>query len=263
MKRLTETQTLLIILAVIVIFVFLLTSNGSRSTGVEEDRFVTRGPGVGLIEIVGPIYDSRKWCGQLDQFRLNNQVKSIVVRVESPGGGVAASQELYEAIRRAREVKPVIVSMGGVAASGGYYCSLGADTIMANPGTTTGSIGVLIELPMFHELMDKIGVDAELIKSGEFKASGSPFRELTERERKYFQGYVDDAYEQFIETVAQERGLDLRDVRSVADGRVFTGKQAQDLGLVDLLGDFHAALELASRLGGLEGEPKSLNLPVS
>ncbi len=206
---------------------------------------------VGLVQIIGPIYDSRQWCEDIDHFRTDKSIHAIVVRIDSPGGGVAASQELYTCIRRARERKPVVVSMGGVAASGGYYAALGADTIVANPGTTTGSIGVIMELTRFGELLDKIGIEMESITSGEFKDAGAPYRDITRSEREYFQGYIDDAYEQFLEALITERGLEEEQARELANGRVYTGRQAQEFGLIDVLGDMHDAEQIAADMAGL------------
>ncbi|MBZ0264451.1 signal peptide peptidase SppA [bacterium] len=229
-------------------------ARGSFRGGLMEE-------GVGLVEILGPIYDSRKVVKQIDNFRTNDKVKALIVRVDSPGGGVAASQELYEAIKRCRHEKPVVVSMGSVAASGGYYCALGADTIVANAGTTTGSIGVIIELAQMKKLMDKIGVGSEVVKSGEFKDTGSPMRDLTPNERNYLQNYVNDAYEQFIQVVSEERHLDLDVVRKYADGRIFTGRQAFEYGLIDVLGDYYAAVQIAGNLCGLGDEPHIIKPP--
>ncbi|MDP8206439.1 MAG: signal peptide peptidase SppA [Candidatus Electryonea clarkiae] len=246
----------LIIIILIASMAFRQPSGGS---GIEMDMI--RGDRVGLVDIIGPIYDARRWCEQIDAFRLEEKVKAIVIRIDSPGGGVAASQELYSAISRARKAKPVIASLGSVAASGGYYAAIGADTIVANPGTTTGSIGVLMELTQFYELMEKIGIDAEMIKSGEYKDTGWPFRDLTAKDRKYLQNYVDDAYDQFTEAVALERNMEIEQVKKVADGRVFTGRQAHELGLIDLIGDQYEAIRIAGEISGLGEEPKIAKPP--
>lgn len=247
-----------VIFGMLVIFMLVIANSGSssRSKFADDDLSAYTGDCIGEIEIIGPIFDSRKWCKDIDKFRTKSNVKAILIRIDSPGGGIAASQELYEAIKRAREKKPVVVSMGGVAASGGYYAAIGADTIVANSGTTTGSIGVLIEITQFYDLMNKIGVKSELITSGEYKGAGNPFNKLTAKERAYFQSYIDDAYQQFIEAVAEERGLDLKSVKKYADGRVFTGRQAKEFGLVDELGDRYYAIQLASEMCGLGASPK-------
>ncbi len=257
-----DAITVVIIVVVVLIVVLVWTSSwNSASKSERYDYSYIHGDHVGLVNIYGPIYDSRRWCEQIDDFRQEDQVKAIVVRIDSPGGGVASSQELYTAIKRASESKPVIASLGGVATSGGYYAAVGADTIVANPGTTTGSIGVIMELTQFYELMDKIGVDAEIIKSGEYKDTGWPFRDITPKERKYLQAYIDDAFDQFINTIALEREMDLSEVKKIADGRVFTGRQAHELKLVDVLGDQYQAIRIAGEISGLGPEPEILKPP--
>ncbi|GBE29322.1 putative signal peptide peptidase SppA [bacterium BMS3Bbin04] len=222
--------------------------DGEAGVGLSPNR-------VGLIEVFGPIYNAQGWVDEIDDYRENSKIKAIVIRFDSPGGAVAASQELYEAMKRARLEKPVIASMGNVAASGAYYAALGADSIVANPGTTTGSIGVIMELMMMDELLSKLGLESEVVKSGEFKDAGSPTRPITMEERRYFQSYIDDAYAEFVDVVEQERGLDSLKVVEIADGRVFTGTQALEHGLVDILGDQYLATHLAAQMAGIEGEP--------
>jgi protease-4 len=179
-----------------------------------------------------------------------------VFRVESPGGGVAASQEIYEEVKKTRDAgRPVVVSMGSVAASGGYYVACGATRIVANPGTLTGSIGVIFQFMHFQQLMDKIGVDQTTIKTGKFKDSGSPFRKTTEEEKKYLSTVIGDVYEQFVDVVAEERGMDRKDVLKYADGRIFTGRQAEEYGFVDTLGTMEDAVSIAANLGGIQGKP--------
>lgn len=242
---------LVAVLALVVLLAFLST----RGTHSDSLSPIT-GDKVGLVEVNGLLWDTQEWVEQIDDFRRDGRIKAIVVRLESPGGGVAASQELYESLKRARDVKPVIASMGGIATSGAYYAALGADSIVANPGTTTGSIGVMMEFPEWGVLMDKIGVTSRVIKSGPYKDSGNPSREMSDEERKVFQGYIDDAFDQFTDAVAQERGMTPAAVRKVADGRVYTGRQALKLGLVDRLGDLNEAVRLAAELGDVSGEPQ-------
>ncbi len=262
MKKFSDLRFVILVFVLIILFALWISRPASRRIDASRYEISTvRTASVGLVEVIGPICDARKWCKQIDDFRKNRQVKAIVIRMDSPGGGVSAAQELYTALKRARAVKPVVVSMGGVAASGGYYSSLGADTIVANPGTTTGSIGVLIEVAQLHELMEKIGFSTEVIKSGEYKDSGTPFRKLSPKERTYLQGYVDDAYDQFIQVVAEERSLDLEKVKEIADGRVFTGRQALALGLVDVLGDQYDAVCIAAKMAGLGAEPNIVKPP--
>jgi protease-4 len=239
------------ILLIVLLVIYIAFKGESNRVG-----FSTGGKKIAVIELLGPIYDSRKIVGQFKHFGEQKSIKAIVFRIDSPGGGVAASQEIYEAVKRVRESdKPIVASMGSVAASGGYYVACGADTIMANPGTTTGSIGVIAEFPNIRELLGKIGVQYEVVKSGRYKDIGSPFHDMTQEEKTRLQSWVDDAYDQFVTVVSEERGLSKKVVLQLADGRVFTGQQALKLGLVDLIGDYETAISLAAELGGISGKP--------
>ncbi len=219
------------------------------------------GEKIGLIEVLGPIYDARQTVQNIDKFRKRDDLKALVIRFDSPGGAVAASEELYRAVSRAAETKPVVASYGNVSASGAYYASLGADSIFANAGSTTGSIGVLLEYLTFGELLDNIGVEPEIVKTGRFKDAGNPSRELTDEERAYFQAYIEDAFASFVDTVALERGLPRDEVMEVADGRVFTGTRALELGLIDGIGDLYHAVHVAAGMAGIEGEPTLVKPP--
>lgn len=222
------------------------------------------GEKIGVIELLGPIYDSRRMVRQFEQMGKQKSIKAIVFRVDSPGGGVAASQEIYEAAKRVRDSgKPVVASFGTVAASGGYYVACGTDTIVANPGTTTGSIGVIAEFMNIEDLLKKIGVQFQVIKSGRFKDTGSSYRELTDADKAYLQSWIDDAYDQFVKVVATERHMTEFNVRQLADGRVFTGRQGLHNGLVDVLGDFDTAVDVAMEMAGLEGEPSLVRIGKS
>ncbi len=214
------------------------------------------GPAVGVLEIKGVIESSDKALKQLRRFAKDDHVKAILVRVDSPGGAVAPSQEIYEELRRVGEKKKTVCSMGNVAASGGYYISAGCQKIIANPGTLTGSIGVISQLPYLGDIARELKFQMVTIKSGKLKDVGNPFREMTDEERAYFQSMMDSVHEQFIEAVAQGRGLKVEDVRPWADGRVITGAQAKELKLVDEVGNFNDAVRLAAALGGIEGEPR-------
>ena len=239
-----------------ILLIILLVSYISQKQAYDGVRLSSRGEKVAVVELLGPIYDSRRIVQEFKQYGKHGSVKAIVFRIDSPGGGVAASQEIYEAVRRVRDGgKPIVVSMGSVAASGGYYVACGADTIMANPGTTTGSIGVMAEFPNVKELLDKVGIRFEIVKSSRFKGTGSPYQDFTAADRRYLQSWVDDAFGQFVDVVVEERELSREKVLKLADGRVFTGKQAHELGLVDLLGDYEEAIRLAAHVGGIKGEP--------
>lgn len=223
----------------------------------EDETLSTSGERVAVVELTVPILDSQEIVRQFKKYRENKSIKAIVFRVDSPGGGVSASQEIYEEVRKTRHAgKPVVVSMGSVAASGGYYVSCGASKIVANPGTLTGSIGVIFQFLHFSELMNKIGIDASTFKTGKFKDAGSPFRKTTEDEKKFFDQLLGDVYDQFVNVVASERKLNRKQVLRYADGRVFTGRQALEYGFVDTLGTYEDAVNIAAKLGDIRGKPK-------
>ncbi len=216
------------------------------------------GDKVAVIRIEGIILDSRETIEELRHYRDNPSVKAIVLRIDSPGGAVVPSQEIFAEVRKTRaegKIK-VVTSMGNVAASGGYYIAAATDRIVANPGTLTGSIGVIMELANVKGLLEKVGVQSVVIKSGRHKDMASPFRAMTPEDRALLQTVLDDVHAQFIDAVATGRSLQLEQVKTLADGRIFTGKQAQTVNLVDELGDLHDAIQLAARLVGISGEPR-------
>jgi len=211
---------------------------------------------IALVRIEGPIITSKSAVEEIKGYAKDKSIKAIVLRVESPGGGVVASQEIHNEVKKAADVKKVVVSMGSVAASGGYYVSVPASQIIANPGTITGSIGVIMEIPNIKGLMDKIGVTTEVIKSGRHKDLASVFRGIGREEREILQGVMDDVHQQFIQAVAEGRKLPPERVRKIADGRVFSGRQAKEAGLIDDLGDLEYSLSAAAKLVGIKGEPE-------
>lgn len=219
-------------------------------------RGVSLGDKVALVSIEGPIIDSKSAMDEIKEYVKDSSVKAIVLRVDSPGGAVAPSQEIYEEVKKAAAKKKVVVSMGSLAASGGYYISSPASRIIANPGTLTGSIGVIMEIPNIEGLMNKVGVRTEVIKSGRHKDIASVFRGIGKEERAILQGVLDDVHEQFIGAVAEGRKMLPEEVRKLADGRIFTGKQALDAGLVDELGNLDDAIKAAAKLSGIKGEPE-------
>ena len=225
----------------------------------DNDEESTGGSGgtIAIVELKEEIISSENIVRQFKKYRESPSVKGIVFRVESPGGGVAASQEIYEEVKKTRESgKQVVVSMGAVAASGGYYVSCGADKIMANPGTVTGSIGVISQFMNFNQLMGKVGVGTTTVKSGKFKDTGNPYREMTDDEKKYFQETIDDVYQQFLHVVEKERNLSHDAARRLADGRIYTGRKAFEEHLVDTLGTYEDAISLAAHLANIHGTPK-------
>ncbi|MFC1863788.1 signal peptide peptidase SppA, partial [Thermodesulfobacteriota bacterium] len=208
----------------------------------------------GVIPIIGPIEDSSPVLSQIVEFRQDKRIRAIILRIDSPGGGVGASQEIYREIRKTIQTKKVITSMGGMAASGGYYIASAGTKIVANPGTVTGSIGVIMQFYQVQELAKKIGIQMEVIKSGEFKDVGSPFREVNEKDRELINDFILEIQEQFISAVARGRNLPVEKVKEIADGRILTGAKAKDLGLVDTLGNFEDAVDLAKEVAGIKGD---------
>ena len=210
---------------------------------------------IGVIEIKSTITSSKDTLKQIKEFRKNNLVKVLLVRIDSPGGAIGPTQEIYREIRRTIETKPVLASLGSIAASGGYYIASGCSHVMCNPGTITGSIGVIMHFPYLRGLFDKIGYDMVTIKSGQFKDIGNPAREMTPEEKQLLQGTIDEAYGQFVHDVSQGRKIPEEEIRKFADGRIIMGQTALDLKLVDSIGNYEDAIDKAAALGKIEGEP--------
>lgn len=253
-----------VIIAVVVVATLLLLFAMSVQIArlVLGDGFITSsGDGVGYVEIKGPILESGETVKQLAEMRKKTNVKAVVLRIESPGGVIGPSQEIYAAVQKLAKTKKVVVSMGSVAASGGYHVAIPAAVIYANPGTITGSIGVLMKLSNVEGLMDKVGMKAFTLKSGKFKDTGSPVRPLTDEDKALLQGVIGNLHEQFVKAVAESRKLPVEEVRRLADGRVYTGEQALALRLVDRLGTLEDAVEEAGRLAGIKGEPTLIMPP--
>lgn len=253
-----QTKYIIVIAVIIaVVIVGLMIGFGTRG-------FVPSGS-VGVIEINGIIYSSKGITKDIKNFAEDPSIKAIILRINSPGSIVAASQEVYDAVVRQSEKKPFIASMESVAASGGYYIALPCEVIIANPGTITGSIGVIMEWPVLEKLLQKVGIEFEVVKSKEHKDIGSTHRRLTERERSLMQEVVTDVYEQFVNVTAEHRNMPIDSVLKYADGRVFTGRQAKELGFIDTLGSFEAAVDIAGDMIGIEKPhlvypPKRLSL---
>lgn len=210
-------------------------------------------PSVGVIEIDGAIADSRQTIDHIRRFREDDAIKAIVIRINSPGGAVGPAQEIYREIRKTVGTKTVVASLGAVAASGGYYVASAADGIVANPGTITGSIGVIMGYTNFGELLEKIGMVPVVIKSGPYKDTGSPTREMRDDEREILQAIIQTIHAQFVTAIAEGRKMARAEVERAADGRIITGEDAQVQGLVDRLGNFQDAIEWAAELAGIEG----------
>lgn len=259
MKKRPFLMALLTLGAIFIFFLLLIVVIGKisgRSSG-----FVL-GDKIGYITIAGAITESEKIIDQIDRFKEDASVKAIVLRVDSPGGGVSPSQEIFDEVKAAAAVKPVVVSMGSVAASGGYYVAVPAQRILANPGTITGSIGVIMQFTNFEELLGKVGLKSQVVKSGLHKDIGSPVRPMSAEDRAILQSLIDDVYAQFVQAVAESRNMDLEKVRLLADGRIFTGRQALQEGLVDELGGYRDAIRVAAELAGIEGKPKVIHPEV-
>jgi protease-4 len=244
------------ILIYILVACGLLILWGGLTFFLKEDAGFSFGNRIGVVSIRGIITDSRSVVEQLKKYRKDSRVKAIILRIDSPGGGTAASQEIYREVQRTVTKKKVIASMGNVAASGGYYVALAADKIVANPATLTGSIGVIMEVSNIKELLQKIGVSREAIKSGPYKDIGSPVREMKPEERRLLEEVIQNVHQQFIEVVSKGRRLSREQVEKIADGRIFTGQQAKTMGLIDELGSFEDAVDLAKKMVGISGDVK-------
>ena len=217
------------------------------------------GQRVALVEVEGVIVSGDEIVRELREHRENPSVRAIVLRINSPGGVVAPTQEIYQEIRRLREQgKPVVASLGSVAASGGYYIAAACDRIYTNPGTLTGSIGVIMQMANLEGVLKKIGVEYVVIKAGRHKDLGNFSRAMTPEERKILQDLLDDVHGQFVDAVAQGRRLNRESVLAFSDGRIFSGQQAKELKMVDALGGLEEAIDAAAKLGGIVGKPKLL-----
>lgn len=241
--------------AIVVIALALTVSSDDSAEFGFSDR-------IQVVDIEGELVQSRTILEQLKRYEDSNSIKAILLNIDSPGGGVAVSQEIYTEIKRLREKKDkkIITYLSSTGASGAYYIACASDKIVANPGTIVGSIGVIAEWVNYADLLEWAKLKDVVFKTGEFKDTGSATRALTDNERKYFQGLIDDMYVQFVEAVSLGRKLDLQEVRSMADGRVFTGRDAKERKLIDEIGNFQDAVDLTAKLAGISGKPRLLRL---
>jgi protease-4 len=237
-----------VILGVFLLSIFFLARFG-------EEKPFTLGDKIAVVDVKGVITSSRGIVEQIERLKEDDDIKAIILRINSPGGGVGPSQEIYREVLRAKEKKKIIASMESVAASGGYYVACASDLIVANPGTITGSIGVVMEFSNVEDLLKKIGLRSYVIKSGKHKDIGSPLRKMTSEEKAILQEVIDSVHDQFVRAVAEGRDMEERKVRQIADGRIFSGEQAKELGLVDRLGSLQDAIEIAAEMIGIEGKP--------
>jgi protease-4 len=242
-----------VIVALLIFFFGILFLIG-RYSGGKSSR-LSFGDKIAIVEIKGVISQSSWIIEELQQYLADDRVKAIILRIDSPGGGVGPSQEIYREVMKIKLKKKVVTSMGSVAASGGYYVACASDLIVANPGTITGSIGVIMQFSNFEELLKKIGIKGMVLKSGEHKDIGSPFREMTPEEKVIMQEVLNNVHQQFIQAVADGRKMDRSKVIQVADGRILTGEQAKNLGLVDQMGNLQDTIYITAKMVGIVGKP--------
>ena len=269
-------RIVLIVLGALIVLnlLYVLFNGGFGKSSAKRNMNILSGGKVGVVNIYGPLYNSKIVCDTLKKFNDDSSIKAIVLHIDSPGGGVAVCQEINREIYEAKKNNKVVVaSFGSVAASGGYYVGCAAGTVFSNPGTITGSIGVIMSYFNFEELFKKIGLTQVVVKSGKFKDMGSMSRKLTPEEEELLQGVIDNVYTQFVDTIVSNRNDKLKEtlklkgikepttdeireaVTSVADGRIFSGKQALTYGLVDKMGTFEDAVVYAADAAGIKGEP--------
>ena len=251
MKKRPFLLASLIVGGIFVFFLLVVFTAGQFQSG----SVVSVGDKIGVIEVEGTIADARLLVEQVVEFRERSNIKAVVVRIDSPGGGVGPSQEIYAELKQLAKEKPLVISMGAVAASGGYYLAVAGERIFANPGTITGSIGVIMSFPNYQELMGKVGIQTEVVKSGRFKDIGSSTRDFTAADRELLQEMIDDVHLQFVEAISVGRKMSIERLQPYVDGRIFTGRQAKELGLIDEIGTFHEAVEYAAKAAGIDGNP--------
>ncbi|MEN3044127.1 MAG: signal peptide peptidase SppA [Candidatus Hydrothermales bacterium] len=247
----------LIIVALIGVYIVILLA-----TKKIESLYVKGG--VGIVEVKGILSDSKDYRKDLEYLKKRKDLRALLLHIDSPGGGVVASQEIYYSVLKFKEEKkvPVVAYISTLGASGGYYVAISADIIMAAPGSITGSVGVIAQYPTFYELLEKIGIRFRVFKKGKFKDAGSPYREITEEEKKYIEDLLSDIYRQFFKEVSSRRKLDTLNLKEWAEGKIFTGLQAKKIGLIDTIGTYEDALMLAGKLAGIKEKPKEIKPPL-
>lgn len=244
---------ILLLLTMVAVLYAVFYRAGASSGGVRSQSFSLKDK-IGVVPVEGVIADSIEITENIEGFAEDDSIAAVVVRIDSPGGGVAASQEIYDAIVELKKKKKVVISMGSVAASGGLLIACAGDKIVANPGTITGSISAIMQFANVEELLKKVGVKASVVKSGQYKDIGSPVREMTPEEKAILQELIDDIYQQFVDVIVRDRKLPREKVVAISDGRVFSGRKAKEYGLVDQLGDMASAARLAGSLAGKKGK---------
>jgi protease IV len=246
MPRSRIARTLIVIACLIAVVFLISLIRGITRTGAGK---------IAVVEIEGMISESKELMQNIIKFKEDDSVKGVVLRINSPGGAVGPTQEIYREVVKLKDKKPVYVSMGSLCASGGYYIAAAGQKLYANPSTVTGSIGVVMQLTMLQHLIEKLGIEMRTIKAGEYKDAGTPFRQMTKEERAYFNRLVENIHNQFIQDVSESRKMDLEKIRKLSDGRVFTGTQAKELGLVDSIGNFYDTVADFQKTLGIEGKP--------
>ena len=252
-----------IFLAIVILFLLIFTFLAGIGSGllISGGTSFSSGDKVAVLRVKDVILDSQIYLDSIADIAKDDDVKALVVRSDSPGGSVGPSQEIYSELKELGKELPIVASIGGVGASGGYYIACAAEKIYANPGSITGSIGVIAQFASYEKLLDWAKIDVEVIKSGKYKDVGSSFREMSEADKRYIQDLIDNVYSQFKLVVANARNLDTKQIDKVADGKIYTGEQALNLKLIDELGTINDAIKMAGKLGGIEGEPEVINLP--
>lgn len=252
-----------IFLAIVILFLLIFIFLAGIGSGLllSGDSSFSSGDKVAVLRVEDVILDSQIYLESLDAIAKDDSVKALVVRIDSPGGAVGPSQEIFSELKKLGKELPIVASIGGVGASGGYYIACAAQKIYANPGAITGSIGVIAQFASYEKLLDWAMIDVEIIKSGKYKDVGSSFRKMNEADKQYIQQLIDNVYEQFKSVVADARDLDTKQIDKVADGKIYTGEQALNLKLIDELGTINDAIRMAGDLGGIEGKPEVIYFP--
>ena len=243
----------IVVLIALLAFTFYIFKFSSFS---DDSMPLSLGSKIAILEIKGAILSSREIIEHIHSIKKNGNVKGVVLRINSPGGGVSPSQEIYSEVKKLARIKKVVASFSSIAASGGYYVACAAEKIVANPGSLTGSIGVVMDFSNVQGLLEKLGLRSYVIKSGKFKDIGSPLREMTNDEKQVLQSVIDTVHNQFVDAVVEGRGKNREEIKKIADGRIFAGEQALSLGLVDKLGSLQDSIDLVAKLAGIKGEPK-------
>ncbi len=252
-----------IFLAIVILFLLIFIFLAGIGSGLllSGDSSFSSGDKVAVLRVEDIILDSQIYLESLDAIAKDDSVKALVVRINSPGGAVGPSQEIFSELKKLGKELPIVASIGGVGASGGYLIACAAQKIYANPGAITGSIGVIAQFASYEKLLDWAMIDVEIIKSGKYKDVGSSFRKMNEADKQYIQQLIDNVYEQFKSAVADARDLDTKQIDKVADGKIYTGEQALKLKLIDELGTINDAIRMAGDLGGIEGKPEVIYFP--